>query len=375
MVVLNTPLVSHSVSRIPNWVPEPVHRYVVHTAGGCAIRAIARRSGECPSTVLRGIRRIEQKRDDPLFDAALTTLEQVVRPSHSAREFQQMTVSVRASTMLADEETISREARRILRRLCETGAFLAIAPNMEDAVVLKATGKEDPVRIAVVKRAVAEAFAIKDWISGSTSGRVARYRITAEGRSALKRMLAEDSGPAQGFAEAPSPFAEQHRDWAERRLPGADGEPARRVRFNLAESPLAILARRKDKTGQPFLSPELVAAGERLREDFELSQMGPRVTQNWDKFLTASDRGSFGGGGPAEGPLKARNRVAAALKELGPGLGDVVLRCCCFLEGLEAAEKRMGWSARSGKIVLRIALQRLRRHYDEHAGPDADLIG
>ena len=46
--------------------------------------------------------------------------------------------------------------------------------------------------------------------------------------------------------------------------------------------------------------------------------------------------------------------VAAALRDLGPGLGDVALRVCCFLEGIEAAEQRMGWAARSGKIVLRI---------------------
>lgn len=67
--------------------------------------------------------------------------------------------------------------------------------------------------------------------------------------------------------------------------------------------------------------------------------------------------------------------MAAALRDLGPGLGDMVLRCCCFLEGLEAAERRMGWSARSGKIVLRIALQRLRRHYDETYGRSRPLIG
>ncbi len=150
----------------------------------------------------------------------------------------------------------------------------------------------------------------------------------------------------------------------------------RRIRYNVAENPVAVLARRKDKDGQRFLGPELVAAAERLREDFELAQMGPRVAQNWDRFLTGADRGGFRpDAGGAEGPRAARDRVAVALRDLGPGLGDVVLRCCCFLEGMEVVEDRMGWSARSGKIVLRIALQRLRRHYDEAYGRSGPLIG
>ncbi len=57
-------------------------------------------------------------------------------------------------------------------------------------------------------------------------------------------------------------------------------------------------------------------------------------------------------------------RLRAALAELGPGLADIAILCCCFQEGLESCEKKLGWSARSGKIVLRIALQRLKRHYD-----------
>jgi hypothetical protein len=126
------------------------------------------------------------------------------------------------------------------------------------------------------------------------------------------------------------------------------------------------MSRRKDKDGNPFLTPDLVAAAERLREDFELAQMGPRVTQNWERFLTGGDRGSRGDdSGTGSGASGARDRVSAVLRDLGPGLGDVALRVCCFLEGLETAERRMGWSARSGKVVLRIALQRLKRHYEE----------
>ncbi len=179
-----------------------------------------------------------------------------------------------------------------------------------------------------------------------------------------------------GFAEARTPFADQHRVWDEKPLVAPGSDTPRRMRYNLAESPLAVLARRRDKDGKSFLEQDLVAAGERLREDFELAQMGPKVAQNWDRFLTAGDRGAFQPeGGPSEGPGRARARVAAALRDLGPGLGDMVLRCCCFLEGLEVAEKRMGWSARSGKIVLRIALIRLKRHYHEVYGGKTPLIG
>lgn len=282
-----------------------------------------------------------------------------------------MTATSGISKTIVDEATVVREARRILRRMCEIGAVLAIAPDMDKAVVLKGT-----VRTAVVDRVVAQAFALKDWIAVHRQARVTTYEITPAGRAALKRLLAEEeTGHASGFAETQTPFGHQHRVWDEREV--RDGaEAPRRVRYNLAESPLAVLARRKDKDGKPFLSSDLVMVAERLREDFELAQMGPRVAQNWDRFLTGGDRGGFASdNGMAEGPKLARDRVAMALRDLGPGLGDMVLRCCCFLEGLEVAEKRMGWSARSGKIVLRIALERLKRHYEEAYGGARPMIG
>ena len=138
---------------------------------------------------------------------------------------------------------------------------------------------------------------------------------------------------------------------------------------------MIALSRRRDKDGKPFLDETLVAAGERLREDFELAQIGPQIAQNWDRFLTGGGRGRFEASTPsAHGSSGARDRVAHALADLGPGLSDVALRCCCYLEGLELAEKRRGWAARSGKSVLRIALQRLKRHYEDQTERDR-MIG
>ncbi len=351
---------------LPDWVPVSARAYLAHACEGRPLREVAAESGCAASTVLRQVRRMERLRDDPLVDDAIERLaEAAARGTFSPdpKEFSPMSAMPDRAALL-DDETLNREARRVLRRLCEGDAFLAVGQGMPQAVVLRETG-DVPTRTATVPRPVAQAFVLKDWISCYKAGRITRYRITDAGRAALKRLLGDTltaRQEARGMAESPSPFLTQHMEMAERVVPGLGGDEVLRV--NLNESPLGGLARMRDRDGKPFLSMDLVVAGERLRADFERAQMGPRVGQNWERFLTPGTRGQMAAGDPCSGPEGARARVSEALRALGPGLADVVLRVCCFLEGMEAAEKRMGWAARSGKIVLRIALQRLALHYD-----------
>lgn len=377
---------------LPAWLPDAVRLYLDHTGEGLSIRALARREGAHASTVMRMVRRCELRREDPLVDKALAEFADRSGSSET-REDTEMTATPRLQMKQVDEATLALEGCRILRRLAEPGAVLAVASDMDKAAVLREFPDGKTARTGVVDRNVAQAFALKDWITCRKQGKISSYEITPAGRAALKRMI--DAGDAArqgnpGLAEAATPFADQHRIWGKHRAdagpPAGEGasnptteaqkDTPRRIRYNLAESPISLMGRRKDKDGKPFLEADLVRAGERLREDFEIAQMGPRVTQNWERFLTGGERGGFRpDSGRGDGASGARERVAAALRDLGPGLGDVALRVCCFLEGIEATEQSMGWAARSGKIVLRIALQRLKRHYDETYGPGGRLIG
>ena len=366
------------LNQLPSWLPDSAFHYLLHTETGASIRALARDAGCHASTILRQIRGFETRRDDLLVDQALRRLGQKFFGARNAGSPLMETKMNALSKVEVEEETLSEarlkeESRRILRNLCETGAVLAVAAEMDKGVVVRETEDGQSVRTGIVDREVAEAMALKEWISCDAPGRIARYRITRSGRAALNMLLAEAENLAVGFAEAPTAFDGQDIDEFKVESAGTS-DRAKRVRYNMAETPLSALARRKDRDGELFLSHDLVRAGERLREDFELAQMGPRAEANWDKFLTNTERAFAPLDGSARGAEAARNRVTGALRELGPGLGDVALRCCCYLEGLERAEKRMGWSARSGKIVLRIALQRLKRHYDD-LGDAGGMIG
>ena len=345
-------LASHD---LPSWVPVEIRSYLLHTVSGFGIRELARRKGVHASTVLRHVRAVEAQREDILIDRALGRLEARMQ---GAQEPHGATADGHDATL--SEAEIAAEGRRVLRRMCESGAVLAVAADMDNAVVVREMPGGETTRLAVVARAFAEAMALRGWIGCDRPARISRYRITRAGRAALGRLLAGAENRALGLVEA--------RDALEDAAPAR--EPARQ-RHRSAETPLALLARRSDPRGEKFLTADLVRAGERLREDYEMADLGARKGESWDVFLSNAESATATGSPVSRA---ARRRIIGALRDLGPGLGDVALRCCCHLEGLEQAEKSLGWSARSGKVVLRIALQRLRSYY-RSLGEAADLIG
>ena len=143
------------------------------------------------------------------------------------------------------------------------------------------------------------------------------------------------------------------------------GHRERRILLELDESPVASLARRAGKNGEPWLSADLATAAERLRRDFELGRLQPRITANWSASVSDGRRGGDGSGlkDLTDMALAARLRVDRALREVGPEFSGVLVDVCCFLKGLETVERERQWPARSAKLVLRMALTSLARHY------------
>jgi len=135
--------------------------------------------------------------------------------------------------------------------------------------------------------------------------------------------------------------------------------PARRggrsATVNLAESPLTWLHARG------HLSDTQFEAGERLRADWERAQLAPSVTMRWDAVRLRG--GSDSGLTPGERQIAAKTRFDGAVAAAGPGLADVLWRVVCAGEGLPDAERALAWPARSGKLVLGLALDRVAGFY------------
>ncbi len=153
-----------------------------------------------------------------------------------------------------------------------------------------------------------------------------------------------------------------HRKLVERELTSEgprrrDGTTARRrsVTVNLAESPLAWLHARG------HLPARLYDAGERLRGDYERAGLPPSITMRWDPVRVRG--GSDAGLSPTERQVAAKARFDGAMAAAGKGLSDVLWRVACACESLPDAERALEWPARSGKLVLRLALERVADFY------------
>jgi hypothetical protein len=157
-------------------------------------------------------------------------------------------------------------------------------------------------------------------------------------------------------------FRAQHLKLAKRQVDTPFGRSE--VTVDEGESPLAWLARRRDRAGRALIAPHQLQAGERLRADFTQAHLMPRMTSDLSNPIASSRRGgAFGMAHFTETMIAARRRVHAALDHLGPEFAGLLMDVCCFLKGLEDSERDRGWPARSAKLVLQLGLDRLARHY------------
>lgn len=236
------------------------------------------------------------------------------------------------STAFDAELEARRQAERAMRLLSRPGA------------VVEAQGQGYGVRLGASRRR--SVMLVLDEAAFQTLAREATLRPRAQG-GWIMVARPEPIVPAPG---RPGVIE------AEIAAPGQGGM----VRRNLGESPIAWLARRRDGQGRPWLTPVEAAAAERLREEFEsLGTLG-RTTMKWDAVRVDGGRPGLA---PAERDHAARARIARALAEVGPGLREILERVCLMGSALEAAEASLKLPRRAGKTVLKLALQRLARHY------------
>jgi hypothetical protein len=234
-------------------------------------------------------------------------------------------------------EEVAREARRVLRRLA--ASRMALFACGQDHAVARSAATAAGSRLTVTA-AFTEAFVRKSWIAPDGPG---RFVLAEEGRAFLVRSF--------GGLDR---FAQQHREIESRTLTTQDGN--RVVQVNIGESPLARLKARDLVDGTQF------AAGERLRRDYTLAQLTPRMGVDLSAPVVS------GGRGPdadtvSDIAVASRQRFSRAMAAAGQGLSDLAFEVCCDLVSLERAEARRGWSKRSGRVVLCLALDRLAAHY------------
>jgi hypothetical protein len=240
-----------------------------------------------------------------------------------------------------------RKLLRILTPLVHRGAYLSQAgDNLQGDFCYRYRGRPVSSVEGGISAADVQSLLAQDLIEPCTGG----YSISAAGRARLKRELA----PAD-------PFQAQHSARRPELQAAADGKE-RLVIVNDAESPLAWLARRKDKSGTALIGAYQFAAGERLRADYTYAALSPRMTARYSAMPSGARNGNEAAH-LSDTVLAARQRVTLAMAAVGPELSGVLVDVCCHLLGLEDAERREGWPKRSGKVVLQIALTRLARHY------------
>lgn len=256
---------------------------------------------------------------------------------------------------------LDREAGRLLTLLGTRGTYAVADPIEEDALIVRSGGSGVSVGAGRFPAQAGRALVAAD-LAEPGSGPRARLTISPAGRARLRRQ--------GGGIE--TRFLAQHLDLE------ADGaaDPGERPLRDASESPLAWMARRRGRDGEPLIDSACFEAGERLRRDLTSALLMPRISARWGE-TRVDGSGPRDPAAASDAMLSARRRVRDALAAVGGDLSGLLIDLCGFLKGLERIEMERRWPARSAKVVVRIALARLAEHYGierEARGPETSRL-
>lgn len=295
-----------------------ISNYLSHTNDGVAIRELARQQEVHASTVLRQIQRIENARDDLLIEAFLKDpIEPSVEVQNKVFNLLRIPQTCIIASASAKRAIVAASGGKAIDRFDHR--FVGLW-RLLGLIKLEKVGKE-----------------------------ISRYNITDKA----------------AITDAPNDVVKE--DDA--------GETSRNYMRKYDQHPLTLLGRRKSKDGSSFLTKTEIDAGLLFHAIFITSKSkgGENFSKvNWENIKNAV---------PSQGNIlsefiadaqRGEDLFSRGIYHLGDGLADVVLLTCCFGIGIQEVEKRLGWSNRSGKIVLKIALGRLATFLKEQ---DDGMIG
>jgi hypothetical protein len=275
--------------------PEALAAYLQNVVDGRPMRDIARAAGCNASTILRRIRRCEELREHPEWDAVLSALESARQRSTDPARTPVTRAGVLAALGLSAAQVASDFAGR-MHILSRPDAALLAGDLPQVAIV---AGGETR---ATMRRDVTLAALAFGWIkpAGPGTGRVRRFIATDDAIESVRHDLAPDPEP-------------DSRSGPQRRL----------MRYSRQPSPLEAMLGRKQNT--------INADHLRIAQEFQAIYCA-RETVAADAWCAV---------------------VAAMAPRLLTALEDV----CGEGTGLEALEQKLRIPQRSGKAVVALALE------------------
>lgn len=131
-------------------------------------------------------------------------------------------------------------------------------------------------------------------------------------------------------------------------------------------SPIFKLYNRQKSSPNSYLTVSHLKAGQTIFDIFTNTKLTPNVTTNVERLMAGPQKHYMGTKteNVSDKSYNARKKLYNILEYLGDEFAAIIVEVCIFGSGLVVVEKMFDWPARSAKLLLTMALNRLAEYLE-----------